>query len=201
MSHNPDLWLYVVHEAFWSAFGITLLMLKLFDRGRSTAPANAIAPEAITARRSRLLVAFHALAFGLMYFGIGAAVLRMHVPFWFVGQRVAGSFVVGLGALLVVWAMVHFRSWRFRARLDKGHELATRGPFRLLRHPIYMGLNLLALGSAIWVPTLILWIAVVWMVTGSDLRARAEERVLERAFGSAYRDYCLHTPRFVPGIY
>src|SRR5215831_821031 len=201
MQLNPDLWLYVVHEGFWSAFGITLVVLKVFDRRRSTSPANATAPETLTARRSRLLITFHALAFGLMYFGIAVAVFGMSVPFWFKGQRVAGSLVIGLGAFLMVWAMAHFRSWRFRARLDKGHELATRGPFRLLRHPIYMGLNLLALGSAIWVPTLILWIAVVWMVAGSDLRARAEERVLERAFGSVYRDYCLHTRRFVPGIY
>ena len=59
-----------------------------------------------------------------------------------------------------VGAASTFRSWRFRATLDKGHQLATGGPFSLLRHPIYMGLNLLALGRAIWVPTLTLWIAV-----------------------------------------
>ncbi len=51
----------------------------------------------------------------------------------------------------MVWALDYFRSWRFRAKLDEGHQLATGGPFRLLRHPIYMGLNLLALGSAFWV--------------------------------------------------
>jgi protein-S-isoprenylcysteine O-methyltransferase Ste14 len=64
-----------------------------------------------------------------------------------------------------------------------------------------MGLNLLALGSAIWAPTWTLWIAAVLMAVGGDLRARAEERILERAFGSTYRDYCRRTPRFVPGIY
>ena len=62
-------------------------------------------------------------------------------------------------------------------------------------------LNLLALGSAIWVPTPILWIAFLLMVIGSDLRARAEERILEDAFGDSYREYCKRTRRFVPGVY
>jgi protein-S-isoprenylcysteine O-methyltransferase Ste14 len=64
-----------------------------------------------------------------------------------------------------------------------------------------MGLNLLALGSAIWVPTAIVWIAFLLMVLGSDLRARAEETLLLRVFGASYREYCARTGRFVPGIY
>ncbi len=101
----------------------------------------------------------------------------------------------------MVWALVYFRSWRFRAAVDKGHELATGGPFRILRHPIYMGLNMLALGTALWVPTTILWAAFVLMAIGSDLRARAEETVLTQAFGPSYLEYCTRTRRFVPGIY
>jgi protein-S-isoprenylcysteine O-methyltransferase Ste14 len=160
-----------------------------------------VSEEVHAARRSRALVAFHAVAFGIMYLGIGLAVFGMRVPFWFRGQRVVASVVVGLGAVLVVSARVHFRSWRFRAQLDKGHELAMGGPFRLLRHPIYMGLNLLALGSAIWAPTPLLWIAFALMAIGSDLRGRAEERILEEAFGQRYRDYCGRTRRYVPYVY
>ena len=39
------------------------------------------------------------------------------------------------------------------------------------------------------------------MVFGSDLRARAEEALLDKAFGSVYRDYRARTRRFLPGIY
>ena len=101
----------------------------------------------------------------------------------------------------MTWALVYFRSWRFRATLDNGHQLATAGPFRILRHPIYMGLNLLALGTALWVPTAIVWTAFVLMAIGSDLRARAEEILLKQAFDPAYGEYCARTRRFVPGIY
>ena len=136
-----------------------------------------------------------------MYFGIGYAVIPGRVPNWFPGQRVAGTLVIAGGAALMVWALVYFRSWRFRAAVEKGHELATGGPFRILRHPIYMGLNLLALGSALWVPTAIVWAAFVLMAIGSDLRARAEEILLKQAFDPAYGEYCARTRRFVPGIY
>jgi len=61
--------------------------------------------------------------------------------------------------------------------------------------------NLLALGTALWVPTAIVWAAFVLMAIGSDLRARAEETLLRQAFDSSYREYCARTRRFVPGIY
>ena len=197
-----DFQIYTVHWMFWGAFGLTRGILRRRGRKDSrladTAP---VSPKENTAPFSRALLAFHALAFGLMYFGISIAVIPGRVPNWFPGQRVVGTLVIAAGAALMVWALVYFRSWRFRATLDQGHQLATGGPFRILRHPIYMGLNLLALGSALWVPTAIVWAAFVLMAIGSDLRARAEETVLKQAFGPSYREYCARTRRFIPGIY
>jgi len=197
-----DYAIYAVHTVFWWSFVITRMVLRSLDRKEATDPAPApIASEEKTAPFSRALLAFHALGFGLMYFGIGLAVVRERVPIWFSGQRIAGALVIISGAALMVWALVYFRSWRFRAKLEKDHELATGGPFRFLRHPVYMGLNLLALGSAIWVPTPFTWVAFVFMIIGSDLRARAEETLLEQVFGSVYGEYCRHTARFIPGVY
>lgn len=198
---NPDYILYAVHVGFWASFGCTRLLLR--QRVSSASPAHP-APTATheaTARFSRSLVVLHAIAFGLLYFGMGNAIIPHRVPPWFPGHRPVGAAIIIAGALLMNWALVYFRSWRFRAKVDAGHQLATGGPFRLLRHPIYMGLNLLALGSAVWVPAPLLWAAVGLMLVGSDLRARGEERVLLTAFGGAYREYCARTRRFLPGVY
>src|SRR5438094_9711231 len=119
------------------------------------------------------------IAFGVMYFGIAQAVIPGQVPERFAGQRIVGTTVMALGWSLICWSLAFFRSWRFRAKLDAGHRLATGGPFAVLRNPIYMGLNLLAIGSALWVETVIVWVAVVLMALGGDLRARAEEKLLE----------------------
>jgi len=199
---NADFAIYTVHGMFWGAFGLTRLILRRRDRKddsvADTAPSST---QETAAPFSRVLVAFHAFAFGVMYIGVALAVVPNRVPVWFTNQRAIGAVIIAAAAALVVWALVSFRSWRFRAAVDSRHQLATGGPFKLMRHPIYMGLNLLALGSAIWVPTVIMWSAFVLMAIGSDLRARAEETLLTKAFGNAYREYFARTRRFVPGIY
>lgn len=200
MTFNTDLLIYPVHAAFWASFGIT----RLATRDSTIAPTAevpVVTAQAETARFSRAVLAVHFVAFGMMYLGLGNTVIPNRTPTWFPAQRLVGTAVIALGAFLMSWAVAFFHSWRFRAKLDEGHRLATDGPFRFLRHPIYMGLNLLAIGTAIWVPTPIVWIGAVLMVVGSDLRARSEEPLLARAFGSAYIDYCARTRRFVPGVY
>ena len=73
--------------------------------------------------------------------------------------------------------------------------------FAWIRNPIYMALNLFAIGTALWCPTAIVGFGALLMLIGSDLRARAEEKLLEQSFGDAYRQYRAHTRRFLPGLY
>ncbi len=198
---NADLLIDVAHAAFWASFGLTRVILNRRDR-RGHAPETAPATgETFEAPGARALVAFHAFAFGALYLGLGNSVVPRRVPIWFPGQRIAGTLVIAGEAALMSWSLVYFQSWRFQAKLDTGHQLATGGPFRFIRHPIDMGLNMFALGSAVWVPHPIVWVAFVLMLVGSDLRARAEERLLTHAFGEAYTTYCARTARFVPGVY
>jgi protein-S-isoprenylcysteine O-methyltransferase Ste14 len=205
-----DIAIYAVHGAFWAAFGIT----RSLSRSKNSEPAPLSEPAApkpaaaepasavpTTARFSRLLVAIHGIGFFVMYFGIGNALFGSGVPHWFTGQQVVGALVIAVGARLMCWALLHFRSWRFQARIESDHQLATGGPFALVRHPIYAGLDLLAIGSAIWIPSVIMWAAVVLMLLGADIRARAEETVLTEAFGDQYREYSSRVARFIPGIY
>jgi protein-S-isoprenylcysteine O-methyltransferase Ste14 len=45
-------------------------------------------------------------------------------------------------------------------KIEPGHQLATNGPFRLVRHPIYLGVDLMVLGTALWIPARL---AALWM--------------------------------------
>lgn len=198
---NLDFLIYAVHAAFWASFGVTRAILNRRNHDGGAADAGPVTSETHTARGARALVAFHALAFAAIYLGLGSAIVPRRVPSWFPGQRLVGALVIAAGAALMSWSLVYFQSWRFQAKLDAGHQLATGGPFQFLRHPIYMGLNLFALGTAVWVPTPIVWAGFVLMAVGSDLRARAEETLLARAFGELYVAYRARTARFVPGIY
>ncbi len=195
-----DLLLYAVHAGFWASFGIVKQFVGAGAASPDAAPATG---SPATARFSRAVLAVHFVAFGVMYMGIGAAVFgrQARVLEWLPGQRIVATLIIAAGAWMMCWSLLHFRSWRFRAALEAGHELATGGPYALVRHPIYLGLDLLALGSAVWIPNLFTGLGVVLMVLGSDLRGRAEEKVLVQAFGDRYREYCARTKRFLPGIY
>jgi len=153
------------------------------------------------APQANLLIGLHMVAFALMYTGVERAVFRVGMPAALPFVKALGALLILIGGAVMCWARLAFASWRFRAQLDAGHQLATSGPFRLVRHPMYAGLDLLALGTALWVPTALAWLGAGLMAGAGELRARAEEVLLERAFGETYRNYRHQTKRFIPGVY
>jgi protein-S-isoprenylcysteine O-methyltransferase Ste14 len=101
-------------------------------------------------------------------------------------QFLAGSMVILLGNMLDVWGYaVLFRSVSIVA---EARVLKVNGPYRFVRHPIYMGQILAQAG--VWLfyaQTHLVWIAFYACFVAMQLyRARVEEVVLERAFGEQY---------------
>jgi len=187
--------IYVLHALFYGAF-----LLRLAPKRSAGAAAEVEQP--LTARRSAALVFLHGTAFAVMYYGIGQAVAApARARLLLAPQPLLGGGVILLGAALVAWTMRVFRSWRLLARVDAGHQLCTEGPFRWVRHPIYLALDLLALGSALWLPTPWTAAGLSMMVVTGDIRARGEEKLLIAAFGDAYRRYQAGVRRFIPRIY
>jgi protein-S-isoprenylcysteine O-methyltransferase Ste14 len=194
----PAYWIYGFHALFYLMF----LPRALGRVAAAPAPAGA-APAASpsTARFSRSVLAVHFLAMFVLYLGLRSIVVRHRGRFLFPPQPAAGAAVMLGAAALAAWTVAVFRSWRLRARVEAGHELSTDGPFRFVRNPIYLGMDLLAAGTFLWVPTPIVLAGMLLVFLGSDLRARVEEKVLAAAFGDRYRDYAARVKRFVPGLY
>ena len=126
----------------------------------------------------------------------GPALRRQSLPL-----QVVGLGLMGAGIGLMSWAYLVFRSFRLLPHIEPGHELCEDGPFAWLRHPIYTGIDLFYLGTFFVVPHLGLLLQVIANVVAFDIRARAEEEVLTRAFGDQYRRFMARTSRFVPGVY
>jgi protein-S-isoprenylcysteine O-methyltransferase Ste14 len=190
--------LYACHALFWGVFAVRVLL------GRravvATSDGSARVETASTARHPQLFVRLHGVALFVMYFGIGDALFGRARPL-FAPQPVAGAATIVAGAALGLWALLYFRSWRFATQLDAGHELATGGPFAWLRHPIYAAIDLLALGSFVWLPTPLVLLGFVAVAVVADARARKEERLLVEAFGERYREYMRRVRRFIPFVY
>jgi protein-S-isoprenylcysteine O-methyltransferase Ste14 len=190
-----DLGLYLFHAAFYAAF-----LPRFLARSAQTLTTAEEKPAA-AARFSRGLVLFHMVALGVLYFGVGGAVFGHLRRSLFPPQRLLGMLVLVAAIALVVWTLAVFRSWRLRASLTAGHELSTDGPFRFVRHPIYMAMDLLAVGTLLWLPDPFVAAGAALVAVGGDLRGRAEEKVLRAVFGDRYREYQRRVQRFIPGVY
>jgi protein-S-isoprenylcysteine O-methyltransferase Ste14 len=94
------------------------------------------------------------------------------------------------------------KEWSLTARLVEGHQLATSGPYALVRHPIYAGMlgMLLATGLAIshWAGLLA---ALIIFLIGTTIRVRSEEKLLREAFGEQFETYARNVRAIVPGLY
>ena len=160
-----------------------------------------------TAPHAAITLALQLLAMGLLYLALVLTLLRVRPDLLMIGtplfppQRVVGATVMLLADCLLAWTMLVFGSWRLLARIGPTHELVTSGPFGLVRHPNYLAMNLLALGSFLWIPTAWVLVALVAVAATSELRARAEERLLIETFGERYENYLRGVRRWIPVLH
>lgn len=105
------------------------------------------------------------------------------------GRFMLGFALIALGNGLDVWSYaVLFRSVSITA---EARELKTTGPYRFVRHPVYLGQMLAQAGVwLVYAERHWWWLAFYGLFVAMQLyRARVEERVLEESFGDAYRAY------------
>ena len=115
-----------------------------------------------------------------------------------VGAIGAALFVCGLA--VAIWARVNIgRNWGMPMTTKEEPELVTSGPYRFVRHPIYSGLLLAFLGTALVTDVLGL-VIVAAFGAAFYYSARVEERNLTAAFPDAYPAYREHTKMLVPFV-
>jgi protein-S-isoprenylcysteine O-methyltransferase Ste14 len=105
----------------------------------------------------------------------------------------------GIG--IATWARVCLgRNWGMPMTVRARPTLVRSGPYRVVRHPIYGGLLLAALGSALvtgpgWL------VVVIGAAAYFVVSLRVEESDMARAFPDQYPDYAGHTKRLIPFVY
>jgi protein-S-isoprenylcysteine O-methyltransferase Ste14 len=85
--------------------------------------------------------------------------------------------------------------------IQEGHELLTKGLYRVIRHPSYLGLLLLVCGWALVFRSAIGLLVSLLLVPILVARMNSEEALLESEFGEPYRDYRRRTWRLLPYLY
>ena len=98
------------------------------------------------------------------------------------------------------WARVTLGDlWSGTVSRKQDHEIIERGPYGLVRHPIYTGIIFAAFATAIQIGLAASLVGASLMTLGFWMKARLEERFLSAELGEgAYADYRRRTPMLVP---
>jgi protein-S-isoprenylcysteine O-methyltransferase Ste14 len=94
------------------------------------------------------------------------------------------------------------QNWSVSLDLRERHTLVTTGVYAVVRHPMYAGFWLMALGQALLLPN---WVVGPAGLVGFGIlffgRVGREEAMMIAAFGDEYRAYMRRTARVVPWLY
>ena len=131
----------------------------------------------------------------------GVGVLALHIfPRTRVGA-IAGTVATWAGIGLALWARAHLgQYWSARITLKEDHQLIRTGPYARLRHPIYTGLDLAAIGSAVVIDHWRCVLGVTLIMLGYAIKARREERLLAGQFGGSFEEHRKRTGFLLPRL-
>jgi protein-S-isoprenylcysteine O-methyltransferase Ste14 len=111
-----------------------------------------------------------------------------------------GLTVVGLGFAL--WARFAIgRNWGGAITVQEGHKVVRRGPYALVRHPIYSGFMLATFGTAIAFGEVGGLVATALVVLCWGYKARLEESFMIEQFGAEYEQYRHEVKGLIPGVW
>jgi len=166
---------------------------------------SALRVKTTAERQSRASTFAHRIPVGLSYVlllnpGLPAPLNLVLTPRaeW---AHVTGAVVCVFGLFVTVWARRTLAgNWSSDVTFKRGHELIMTGPYQFVRHPIYTGLLLMCLGSAIDIERLRGWLGLAVMFIGFWIKLKQEESLLLRHFPDEYPAYKKQVKALVPFV-
>lgn len=138
------------------------------------------------------------IAGGVLLFAFNSTDTVLRLP---PAGRWATLGIAAAGFLFAWWARITLgRFWARNVSRKADHRVIDNGPYALVRHPIYTGIILATVATALLKATLVAWAGVVVMTAGWYVKARLEERFLHGELGAAYDAYRARVPMLVPFI-
>jgi len=187
MPWHADLIPWYVFAAYWL---ITALRVK-----------RAKAAEKLSDRVASLIVLIAGFALLLSDWPAGGWLRQRWLP---IDSRIewAGVAITTVGVAIAIWARYCIGEyWSARVTLKEGHRLIRAGPYGFVRHPIYTGILMGAVGSALTQGERREIVAVALVLAAYWRKALREESMLTQEFGDEYAEYRKGTGFLLPRIW
>ncbi len=166
---------------------------------------SAFGQKATAERQSLASTLAHRIPVGLgwflmMYGGPPALLNLVWMPrtAW---ARTTGAVVCVFGLFVTIWARRTLAgNWSSTVTFKQGHELVKTGPYRFVRHPIYTGLLVMCLGSAIEIGRVRCLLSLMAFGIGFWIKLKQEESLMLRHFPDEYPAYRQQVKALVPFV-
>jgi protein-S-isoprenylcysteine O-methyltransferase Ste14 len=116
---------------------------------------------------------------------------------------VIGFIFLLIGICFRVWSInVLGKNFTATVKITREHELIKTGPYKLIRHPSYLGAFVAIIGCPVFLNnTYTIFISCIAMTIAYYFRINVEEKTLSNHFGKYYEDYKKDTYRLLPLIW
>jgi protein-S-isoprenylcysteine O-methyltransferase Ste14 len=149
----------------------------------------------------RIIVVYAMIVFIVLW-----SLLPFLLPVW--AQFIVPSLIrwIGFGICILltfamIWVGQHLgRQVSGTLEIKDSHLLVTSGPYKYIRHPMYLVYTIFNLGLLLISVNLVLIIIIVLGIVLMIARLPVEEKMLLEQFGDAYREYMQNTSRLLPKL-
>lgn len=117
--------------------------------------------------------------------------------------KIIALFIYALGMVLRYYSLILLgKNFSRNVEVSENQELVSKGIYKYLRHPLYLGLFLLVIAIPLYVGNIALFlISIPIMFKAIDIRIKEEEKTMEVIIGARYLDWKKNRYKFIPFLY
>ncbi|MHA1961380.1 MAG: isoprenylcysteine carboxylmethyltransferase family protein [Candidatus Thorarchaeota archaeon] len=201
---DMDLFFRVSFLALWALLGV---VRGYYGRKTKTHDSLVAIGEKLKTAEKEVGRWFLAMTAVLSIIGIiGLGLYLLAPPWWTWTKLPFGEAIQWLGVVLaiipiffLVWVHRHLDSqWSIALELQEDHELITSGPYKRIRHPMYLGIFVYTIGMILISSDLLVLVFFAFSIWVNYRRIPREEQMMIDEFGGEYQEYMAKTGKLLP---
>jgi protein-S-isoprenylcysteine O-methyltransferase Ste14 len=192
--------------ALWALFGA---VRGYYGRKTKTHSTVAGVMEKLKTAKEDMGTGFMIITAIITVIGSAGLILYLLSPPWWrwtvipLGEWIQWSGIVMalVPIFFLIWVHRHLdRQWSIALEIQEEHKLITTGPYRHVRHPMYLGIFIYTMGLmmiSLDVLVILLFAFSIWV---NYRRIPREEEMLIEEFGEEYLEYIKRSGRLLPQL-